>query len=69
MGGSDPRILETTGKLQILQPIAVPSIEEGSINLANGSTVYVGITPHPSRRLGIEEKEKKRKTKRNDGKK
>ena len=31
-GCSDPRTLETTGKLQILQPIDVPSTEEGSLN-------------------------------------
>ena len=60
-GGSDPRILETTGKLQILQPIAVPSNEEGSINPADGSPVYVEITPHPPRRLGTDEKETKGK--------
>ena len=61
VGGSDPRTLETTGKLQILQPIAVPNTEEGSLNPEDGSPVYVGITPHPSHRLGTEEKEKKGK--------
>ena len=60
-GGSDPKILETSGKLQILQPIAIPSTVEGSLNPAKGSPVYVGITPHPSHRLGMDEAEKKKK--------
>ena len=36
---------------------------EGSINPADGSPVYVGITPHPSHRLGMEETEKKKEQK------
>ena len=59
--GSDPRILEMTRKLQILQPIAVPSIAKGSLNPENGSPTYVGITPHPSHRLEVKEKENKEK--------
>ena len=60
-GGSGPMILETTGNLQILQPIAVPSTEEGSLNPAKGSLVYMEITPHTSHRIGMDEDEKKKK--------
>ena len=56
VGGSDPRILDTTGKLQILHPIAVPGIAGGNINPANDSPMYVGITPHPSYRLEMKVK-------------
>ena len=55
--GSNPRTLGTTGKLQILQQIAVSNIEDGRQNLAKCSPLYVGITPHPSNRL--EESEEK----------
>ena len=51
MDGSDPRILETTGKLQILEQIAISSTEDGRPNPAKDSPIYVGITPHPSNRL------------------
>ena len=61
MGGNDSRILQATGKLQILQPIAVSSSEEGNLNRATGNRIYVGIIPHPSHILGIKEKEKKEK--------
>ena len=60
MGGSNPRILETAGKLQILQEIAVLNHAEGSINPADGNLVYVGITPNPSHRVGMDENEKKK---------
>ena len=60
-GGSGPRILETTGKLQILDPIVIPSTEEGSPNLAKGNLVYVGITSHLSHRLGVDEDERKKR--------
>ena len=49
--GSDPRTLEMTGKLQILQQIAVSSTADGKKNPAQGSPIYVGINPHPSGRL------------------
>ena len=55
--GSNPRTLGTTGKLQILQQVAVSSVEDGKKSPAKGSPIYVGITPHPSSRLEeIEEK-------------
>ena len=59
MDGSDSRILETIGELQMPQPVAVSSTEEGNLNPATGSPIYVGITPHPSHILGMKEKEKK----------
>ena len=49
--GSDLRTLGTTGKLQILQQVAVSSVEGGKKNPTKGSPIYVGITPHPSSRL------------------
>ena len=51
--GSDPRILGTTGKLQILQPVTVPTTVECNWNPAEGSPVYLGITPYPSLRGGM----------------
>ena len=63
MVGRDPSILETNGKLQILQPIAAPTTAEGSLNPGTGSRIYVGITAHPSHRLGIDKGEKKEKEK------
>ena len=53
----------TTGKLQILQPVALLSTVEGSLNLEKGSPMYVGITPHPPHSLGMDEDEKKKKKK------
>ena len=48
--GSDPRSLETTGKLQILQQVEVPNVEKGNLNLSNkDSPMYVGMTPHALR--------------------
>ena len=68
--GSDPRTLGTTGKLQILQQIAVFSTEDGKKNPAKGSPVYVGITPHPSNSLEESEeksgKEKQKEVLKND---
>ena len=55
--GSNPRTLGTTEKLQILQQIAISNTKNGKNNPAEGSPVYVGITPHPSGRL--EETEEK----------
>ena len=55
--GSNPRTMGTTGKLQVLQQIAVSSAEDGKKNPAEGSPIYVGITPHPSDRVE-ESKEK-----------
>ena len=53
MDGRDPRTLETTGKLQILQQVGVPSFEKWNINPANeGSTMNVGITPQASDTIG-----------------
>ena len=46
--GSDPRTLGTTGKLQILQQIAVSSNEEWEKKSSKRQSIYVGITPHPS---------------------
>ena len=57
MDGSDRRTLGTTGKLQILQQIAVSSTEDGRQNPAKRSLVYLGFTPHLSNRL--EESNKK----------
>ena len=57
MDGSNPRALGTTGKLQILQQVAISSTEKGKNNPAEGSPIYVGITSHPSNRL--EESEEK----------
>ena len=49
-GGSDSRNPETTGELQILQQISVPSVEEKAGNLANSANpVYVGVSPHSHR--------------------
>ena len=61
--GRNLRILEMTRKLQILQPIAAPIVEEGKIKPAKDSHVYVGSTPYPSRRLGMNEDEKKKRNK------
>ena len=60
-GGRNPRILETTGKLQILQQVEVPSAEKGNLNPSiKDSPVYVGMTPHAHRtENGKNEKEKK----------
>ena len=44
----------------MLQPLAVPNTEEGSLNPAKDSAVYVGTTPHPSHRSGTDEDEKKK---------
>ena len=57
VGGSNSSILEMTGKSLILKPIAIPSTEEGNLNVATGNPMYMGITPHPSHRLGMEETE------------
>ena len=43
--GSNPRILGTTGKLQVLQQIAASSAEDGKKNPAEGSPIYVGNHP------------------------
>ena len=49
-GGSDPRNPETTGKLQILQKLSIPSVEEGSINPSvKDSLMYVGMDSHTLR--------------------
>ena len=46
-GGSNPRIPEATGKLQILQQVEVPSAENGDSYLSKkDSPMYVGMTPH-----------------------
>ena len=64
MDSSDPRTLEATRKLQILQQIAVPSNEKGKLNPAEGRPVYVGITQHPSNRVDvIKEKSDKKEQK------
>ena len=52
-GGSNPRNLETTEKLQILQKLNVPSVEEGNLNLSiQDSPVYVGMDSHTPRLEG-----------------
>ena len=49
-GGSDPRNPETTGKLQILQKLSIPSVVEGNSNLSiQDSLVYVGMDSHMPR--------------------
>ena len=61
-GGSNPRTLETTGKLQILQQVKIPSAGKGNINPEKkGSPVYVGTTPHVLDRLDEEQNEKEKK--------
>ena len=60
-GGSDSRIPETTGKLQILEKFSVPSAKEGITNLSSqDNPVYVGMESHTFR---IEEKNIKGKKK------
>ena len=61
VGGNHSRILETTRKLQIMQAIAVSSIKERNLNPAIGGLVFVGITLHPSHRLGMKEQKRKKK--------
>ena len=61
MDGSDLRTLETTGKLQILQQIAISSNKDGKHNPAEGSPVYVGITPHLSSRVEANEEKSGKK--------
>ena len=62
-GGSNPRNPETTGKLQILQRLNVPSVEEGNSNLSiQDSPVYVGMDSHTVR-VGDKKNGKERKMK------
>ena len=61
MDGSNPRTLGTTGKLQILQQVAISSTEDGKKNPAKGNLVYVRITPHPSSRLETSEEKSDKK--------
>ena len=62
--GSDLRTLEITGKLQILQQIAVPNNGKGKLNPTKGSPIYVGINTHPSGRIEvIEDKSDKKEQK------
>ena len=61
-GGSYPRILGTTRKLQILQQVEIPNVEEGNTNLAvKGSPLYVGITPNVPGRVDENKKKKGKK--------
>ena len=55
------RILEITGKLQLLQKFAVFGAEDGKSNQSTKDSLrYMRMQSHVSR-LGNEEKEKKRK--------
>ena len=63
-GSSNPKILETTGKLWISQQVGVPSEEKGKLNPAGqGSPLYVEVTPHDPSRIDEEEKTKEVKKK------
>ena len=62
-GGSDPRNPETTGKLQILQKLNIPSAAKGNTNPSvKDSPMYVGMDSHTLRvEKDRNEKEKKEK--------
>ena len=60
--GSDSRNPETSGKLQILQKLSIPSVNEGSINPSvKGSPMYVGMDSHTLRIEKIQMKKKRKK--------
>ena len=57
-GGSNPRSLETTGKLQILQQVEVHNIGKGNSHIAKiGTPLYSGINPHVADRVAEDGKE------------
>ena len=58
-GGSNSRILETTGKLQILQLMVVPSEFNGNPDRTEGSPLYMGTTPQLLDRLDGKYKKEK----------
>ena len=61
-GGSDPRNLETIGRLHILQQVGNPSEENENSNPARkGNPLYVEISPHELNRLGEKKNDKDNK--------
>ena len=62
-GGSNPRILKTTGKVQKLYKVAASSGCNGSPHHAVGSPLYVVVTPQSFSRLRAKGNKKKKKEK------
>ena len=59
--GSNLRMLETTGKLQILQQMEVRTVEKGNLNLGVGDLIHMGVPPQTLNRIKEDEKEKEKK--------
>ena len=64
-GGSDPRIPETIGKLQILQQFAIPSAKKRKPDLSNeDKPIYIGMETQACK---IDDNEKRKKKKEGNG--